>query len=211
MRILPLVLLLAAIVAASLLSDLLFPGDKILIVSSNPRLAKRFALATAQKSNAQVDILCVNECTMFNSVSFNCAADRRADDMLPCVLNWYLNWYRLLQLRTYKDVYLVESGSPLNLARTPFDDDAYTHVNREFRRNHTAKVSVVFTDVTCEGMREHMRSSRTVEEKCKQSAAGRNEMFYQFFIHVAIRQGDLYHDFRNGALYHDYQYIDYDA
>lgn len=178
-----------------LVASFLFPGGRILVVSSDPKLSQKFALATAQKSNAQVDILCANECKLFNSVSFNCDGEKH---MLACVLHRY----NLLQLRTYKDVYIVESGSVARLERSPFDDSVYKHVNREFRRDGTAKVTVVLTDVTCEGMREYMRESRTMEKECKESPAGRNAMFYQFFLYVAVRQGNLERNL---------QYMDFDA
>jgi hypothetical protein len=189
MRIIPAIIV---AVVGMLVAVFLFPGDKILVVSSDPKLAQRFA--TAQKSNAQVDILCTNECTLFESVSFNCDGEQH---ILACVLHQY----NLLKLHTYNNVYMVESGSVARLDRSPFDASVYKYVNREFRRDRTAKVTVVLTDVTCEGMREYMRESRTMEKECNESPAGRNAMFYQFFLKLA-RQGDLERD---------HKYMDFDA
>jgi hypothetical protein len=191
MRIIPAIIV---AVVGMLVAVFLFPGDKILVVSSDPKLSQRFALATAQKSNTQVDILCFNECTLFESVSFNCGGEK---NMLACVLHRY----NLLKLHTYKDVYMVESGSVARLDRSPFYDYVYKYVNYEFRRDRTAKVTVVLTDVTCEGMREHMRESRTMEKECNESPAGRNAMFYRFFLRLASQ----------GNLAKDHKYMDFDA
>lgn len=179
-------------VVGMLVAVFLFPGDKILVVSNDPKLSQRFA--TAQKSNAQVDILCFNECTLFESVSFNCDGEQH---MLACVLHQY----NLLKLHTYKDVYMVESGSVARLDRSPFYDYVYKYVNYEFRRDRTAKITVVLTDVTCEGMREYMKQSLTMEKECNESPAGRNAMFYRFFLRLASQ----------GNLAKDHKYMDFDA
>ena len=191
MRIIPVII---AAVVGMLVAVFLFPGDKILVVSSDPKLAQRFALATAQKSNAQVDILCTDECTLFGSVSFNCDGEK---SMLACVLHRY----NLLKLHTYNNVYMVESGLVERLDRSPFDASVYKYVNREFRRDRTAKVTVVLTDVTCEGMREHMRVSRTIEKECNESPAGRNAMVDQFFRYLASQ----------GNIEKNLPYMDFDA
>jgi hypothetical protein len=195
MRIIPAIIV---AVVGMLVAVFLFPGDKILVVSNDPKLAKRFALATAQKSNAQLDILCLNECTLFESVSFNCDGKKSVlASMLACVLHRY----NLLKLHTYNNVYMVESGSVARLDRSPFYDYVYKYVNYEFRRDRTAKVTVVLTDVTCEGMREYMKQSRTMEEECNESPAGRNATFYRFFLKLASQ----------GNLAKDHKYMDFDA
>lgn len=190
-------LLVATIVVAVgiLVANFLSPRGKILVVSSDPKLSQRFALATAQEYNAQVDILCADECTLFRSVSFNCDGEKH---VLPCLLHRY----NLLKLPMYKHVYIVESVSDGRLERSPFDDAVYKYVIRDFCRDHTAKVTVVFTDVTCEGMREHMRESRTMEKECKESPAGRTQMFNRFSQKVAVTQGNLERNL---------QYTDYNA
>jgi len=187
MRIIPVIIVpLVGIIAAVCI----FPTGSSLVVSNDPKLAHRFA--TAQ--NAQVDILCFNECPLFESVSFNCDGEQH---MLACALHQYNRW----KMHTYNNVYIVESGSVARLDRSPFYDYVYTYVNYEFRRDHTAKVTVALTDVTCEGMREYMRQSRTMEKECNESPAGRQAMFYEFSRKVASQ----------GNLANDHKYMDFDT
>ena len=100
------------------------------------------------------------------------------------------------QLRAYEAVYLVESGAPHRLNRSPFHDNAvYEHVRGQLGRDRGTHVTVVFTDVTCNGMGKHMRTSSKQEEDCLASPAGRRESFQRFSARVGVLQGDLEGDY----------------
>ncbi len=49
-------------------------------------------------------------------------------------------------------------------------------------------MTVVFTDVTCEGMRNYMRASSKQEEDCMESPTGRRESFERFSERVGVSQ-----------------------
>jgi len=56
-------------------------------------------------------------------------------------------------------------------------------------------VTVVFTDVTCEGMRNYMWASSKQEEDCMESPTCRRESFERFSERVGVSQVDLDHDY----------------
>jgi hypothetical protein len=139
------------------LQKLSAPAARYLIISSNVTVAIHFQLEMASMLNVPVDVMCAKTCLLFDSFSFNCASETSAITQIACVPRLLM----LSRLRAYKDVYLVESGAPHRLDRSPFDKAVYEHVRSQLGSDRVAHVTVVFTDVTCEGMRNYMRRRKT--------------------------------------------------
>jgi len=138
--------------------------------------------------------MCANTCRLFETFSFNCASETSAVAQMACVPRFLME----SKLRAYKDVYLVESGAPHRLDRSPFDDAVYKHVRSQLGQlgsDRGTHVTVVFTDVTCEGMRDYMRASSNQEKDCIASLDGRRESFKHFSERVGVSQGNLYRDY----------------
>jgi hypothetical protein len=168
------------------------PAAKYLIISSNVTVAVHFQREMKSMLNVPVDVMCANTSFCRNRL-FNCESETSAfSQMMACVPSWSTD----SRLRAYEAVYLVESGSPHRLNRSPFHDNAvYEHVRGQLGRDRGTHVTVVFTDVTCNGMGKHMRTSSKQEEDCLASPAGRRESFQRFSARVGVLQGDLEGDY----------------
>ena len=168
------------------------PAAKYLVISSNVTVAVRFQREMKSMLNVPVDVMCANT-SFCRTRLFNCESETSAiSQIMACVPRWSTD----SRLRAYEAVYLVESGSPHRLNRSPFHDNAvYEHVRGQLGRDRGTHVTVVFTDVTCNGMGRHMRTSSKQEEDCLASPAGRRESFQRFSARVGVLQGNLEGDY----------------
>ena len=182
--------LLVSILLSPALQMLSAPAAKYLIISSNETVASSFQLEMASMLDVSVDVLCANKHAglLFDTFIFNCAPESSAIARKTYIPLWRMR----SRLPAYEAVYLVESGAPHRLDRSPFHDKpVYDHVRSQLSSDRGTHVTVVFTDITCEGMSKYMHTSSKQEEDCRSSPAGRRESFKRFYERVGGLQGDL--------------------
>jgi hypothetical protein len=188
------------------------PLAKHLIVSSDEETARSFQeeMGTILSDSDGVDILCADvHMGVFGTwYKFNCAPETVAAPKIvedstrsPAPEAYVPAWHFRTRLLSYQFVYMIESGDPDRLSRSPFSDMmVYKHIrlhNEGNLRSLAAQglnVTVVFVNVTCEGMNTYMeRTGNPIHlGDCKASDAGRIESFQErFYRRVAISQGRL--------------------
>jgi hypothetical protein len=188
------------------------PLAKHLIVSSDEETARRFQeeMGAILSDPDGVDILCADvHMGVFGTwYKFNCAPETVAapkidEDLTrsPAAEAYVPAWHFRTRLLSYQFVYMIESGDPDRLSRSPFSDMmVYKHIRLHNEGNlrglaaQGLNVTVVFVNVTCEGMNTYMeRTGNPIHlGDCKASDAGRIESFQEkFYRRVAISQGRL--------------------
>jgi hypothetical protein len=221
-----LIALLSALVAVvfSTNSDPMQPHAKYLIVSSDEAIARRFQREMGDILQSDTfDILCAEThsgiAALFGvSYKFNCASETEpaavvaredtahthmdVDAKRRGAVEAYVPSSRFRAwLLSYESVFMIESGNPDRLSRSPFTDMmVYKHIQRHNEGSlkglaaQGLNVTVVLIDVTCEGMSRYMEKTGNPIHlgDCKASDAGRIESFQEkFYRRVAISQGRL--------------------